>query len=238
MRFEKWQALGNDYIIVERDELPFELTPERVRRICAAHFGCALRRRAAALAAQRPALRGLAADLQPGRLGGGAVAATARARRSSTCAATAGPTRTSSRSRPPRARSGRRSPPTAPAASRWAARGCSSPDFPSGGDDGRGTRDRRRPRVRVPAREHRQPAVRDRGRGRARGARPRRASARRSSAASCSRTARTCRSSDVESERPRARADLRARGGGDAVVRHRRLRRRRGGGAARRARAR
>jgi diaminopimelate epimerase len=40
MRFEKWQALGNDYIIVERDQLPFELTPERVRRICAAHFGC------------------------------------------------------------------------------------------------------------------------------------------------------------------------------------------------------
>jgi diaminopimelate epimerase len=39
MRFEKWQALGNDYIIVERDELPFELTPERVRRMCAAHFG-------------------------------------------------------------------------------------------------------------------------------------------------------------------------------------------------------
>src|SRR5687768_9744811 len=39
MRFEKWQALGNDYIIVERDELPFELTPERVRRICAPHFG-------------------------------------------------------------------------------------------------------------------------------------------------------------------------------------------------------
>ncbi len=26
MRFEKWQALGNDYLIVERDELPFELT--------------------------------------------------------------------------------------------------------------------------------------------------------------------------------------------------------------------
>jgi len=39
MRFEKWQALGNDYIIVERDALPFELTPERVRRMCAAHFG-------------------------------------------------------------------------------------------------------------------------------------------------------------------------------------------------------
>jgi diaminopimelate epimerase len=40
MRFEKWQALGNDYMIVERDQLPFELTPERVRRICAPHFGC------------------------------------------------------------------------------------------------------------------------------------------------------------------------------------------------------
>jgi diaminopimelate epimerase len=38
--FQKWQALGNDYIIVERDRLPFELTPERVRRICAAHLGC------------------------------------------------------------------------------------------------------------------------------------------------------------------------------------------------------
>jgi diaminopimelate epimerase len=40
LRFQKWQALGNDYIIVERDELPFELNGERVRRICAAHFGC------------------------------------------------------------------------------------------------------------------------------------------------------------------------------------------------------
>jgi diaminopimelate epimerase len=39
MRFEKWQALGNDYLIVEARELPFELTPERVRRICAPHTG-------------------------------------------------------------------------------------------------------------------------------------------------------------------------------------------------------
>ena len=38
--FQKWQALGNDYIIVERDRLPFELTPARVRRMCAAHIGC------------------------------------------------------------------------------------------------------------------------------------------------------------------------------------------------------
>jgi diaminopimelate epimerase len=37
--FQKWQALGNDYIIVERDRLPFELTPARVRCMCAAHLG-------------------------------------------------------------------------------------------------------------------------------------------------------------------------------------------------------
>jgi diaminopimelate epimerase len=39
MRFEKWQALGNDYLIVELDELPFALTPARVRRLCEGHFG-------------------------------------------------------------------------------------------------------------------------------------------------------------------------------------------------------
>ena len=39
MWIEKWQALGNDYLIVERDALPFELTPERVRRLCDRHTG-------------------------------------------------------------------------------------------------------------------------------------------------------------------------------------------------------
>jgi diaminopimelate epimerase len=39
VRFEKWQALGNDYAIVERDELPFELTADRVRALCAPHTG-------------------------------------------------------------------------------------------------------------------------------------------------------------------------------------------------------
>ncbi len=39
MRFEKWQALGNDYVIVEEPMLPFELTPERIRRLCAPHTG-------------------------------------------------------------------------------------------------------------------------------------------------------------------------------------------------------
>jgi diaminopimelate epimerase len=39
VEFEKWQALGNDYLIVERDALPFELTTARIRAICAAHTG-------------------------------------------------------------------------------------------------------------------------------------------------------------------------------------------------------
>jgi diaminopimelate epimerase len=39
MRFEKWQALGNDYLIVESSELPWELTQPRIRRICDPHFG-------------------------------------------------------------------------------------------------------------------------------------------------------------------------------------------------------
>ena len=37
--FEKWQALGNDYLIVERDRLPWELTAPRVRLLCDPHFG-------------------------------------------------------------------------------------------------------------------------------------------------------------------------------------------------------
>ena len=39
MKFEKWQALGNDYLIFEAAHLPWELTAERVRRICDPHFG-------------------------------------------------------------------------------------------------------------------------------------------------------------------------------------------------------
>ncbi len=39
MNFEKWQALGNDYVIVEERGLPFELTPARVRLICERNTG-------------------------------------------------------------------------------------------------------------------------------------------------------------------------------------------------------
>jgi diaminopimelate epimerase len=39
MRFEKWQALGNDYIVIEAEDLPWGLTAERIQRICEPHFG-------------------------------------------------------------------------------------------------------------------------------------------------------------------------------------------------------
>ena len=41
MEFEKWQALGNDYVIIEAADLPFELTAPRIQAICAAHTGVA-----------------------------------------------------------------------------------------------------------------------------------------------------------------------------------------------------
>lgn len=37
--FEKWQALGNDYLIFEERFLPFALTVPRIRRICDPHTG-------------------------------------------------------------------------------------------------------------------------------------------------------------------------------------------------------
>jgi len=39
VRFEKWTALGNDYVILEAEALPWALSGARVQRICDAHFG-------------------------------------------------------------------------------------------------------------------------------------------------------------------------------------------------------
>jgi diaminopimelate epimerase len=39
MRFEKWQALGNDYLIVESGDLPWALTAARIRKLCDPHRG-------------------------------------------------------------------------------------------------------------------------------------------------------------------------------------------------------
>ena len=39
MRFSKWQGLGNTYIVLHEEEIPFELTPDRVRLLCDRNFG-------------------------------------------------------------------------------------------------------------------------------------------------------------------------------------------------------
>jgi len=39
VRFEKWQALGNDYLILEAERLPWELTATRIEWLCDQHFG-------------------------------------------------------------------------------------------------------------------------------------------------------------------------------------------------------
>jgi diaminopimelate epimerase len=60
-RFEKWQALGNDYLILERERIGFELTPARVRLLCAGHFGVFAD---GVLLLSRPADRAHVADLR------------------------------------------------------------------------------------------------------------------------------------------------------------------------------
>jgi diaminopimelate epimerase len=39
VKFEKWQALGNDYLILEQERLPWELTATRIEWLCDQHFG-------------------------------------------------------------------------------------------------------------------------------------------------------------------------------------------------------
>ena len=39
MKFEKWQALGNDYLILEQERLPWELSEARIEWLCDPHFG-------------------------------------------------------------------------------------------------------------------------------------------------------------------------------------------------------
>jgi diaminopimelate epimerase len=39
VRFSKWQGLGNHYIVLHHHELPFELTPARVRLLCDRNLG-------------------------------------------------------------------------------------------------------------------------------------------------------------------------------------------------------
>jgi diaminopimelate epimerase len=61
LKFEKWQALGNDYLIVERADLPFDLTPPRIRRLCEPHMGVGSD---GILLLDKPAQRGFVASLR------------------------------------------------------------------------------------------------------------------------------------------------------------------------------
>jgi diaminopimelate epimerase len=61
LRFEKWQALGNDYLIVERRDLPFDLTPARIRLLCEPHMGVGSD---GVLLLDEPAERGFVASLR------------------------------------------------------------------------------------------------------------------------------------------------------------------------------
>ncbi len=125
MRFEKWQALGNDYLIVERDELPFDLTPARVRRLCDSHLGAGADGVLLLSPAARSRARGRPADIQPGRLRGGAFGEwRARGDHVSAQARVDGPERVCDPERRP-ARSGRRSPGRTPAGWTWAAQASS-----------------------------------------------------------------------------------------------------------------
>ena len=39
MKFYKYHALGNDYLVINSQDLTFELTPEKIQKICDRHFG-------------------------------------------------------------------------------------------------------------------------------------------------------------------------------------------------------
>ena len=39
MKLSKWQALGNDYLLVEQAELAQPLTPDAVSELCDYHYG-------------------------------------------------------------------------------------------------------------------------------------------------------------------------------------------------------
>ena len=222
MRFEKWQALGNDYLIVERDELPFELTPARVRRLCEGHFGVFADGVLLLSPPARPGARGRPAHLQPRRLGGRAVGQ----RRARGDPVPAPPRLDRPRQFSIHTAAGEIRPTiTGPDTCRvdMGRASLRSEDFPGGPADGRGEVARRRARrgasgtSRSATRNARSTSTRVRG-ARRRSISPR--SARRSKRTRTSRTARTCRGTRVSGSRrtadPHPRADLRARRGGDA----------------------
>lgn len=39
VKYSKYHALGNDYLVISPQDLAFELTPEKIERICHRNFG-------------------------------------------------------------------------------------------------------------------------------------------------------------------------------------------------------
>ena len=222
MRFEKWQALGNDYLIVEADELPVPAHPDAVRRLCDRHIGPGADGVLELAPPDEPGfvarLRIFNPDGSEAELSGnGAREAILYLRRRGWTDAR----QFSIETRP--GRSARRSPARRRAASTWAARTLPSKDFPAGRRTARGEVGGCRfqhvsignPQcaIRVADRaSSRRSTCRDRPGDRARSAVPQ-----------PHERLVLARARPGRDPRP----DLRARRGGDAVVRHRRVRRRR-----------
>ena len=188
-----------------RRELPFELTPERIRALCAPHTGVGSD---GILLLRETEERGFVAEVaiynpdgsEAELSGNGVRQAVMYLRRNGWAEHDSFSVRTAAGEIRPRIHGdlctmdmGR-------------ARLRSEADFPAGGEDGTGTSDRGRPRVRLPVRAGRQPAVRDRGGRRAGGARPGALRAARSSATSCSRGAPTSPSGTAPATPRSARA--------------------------------
>ena len=231
MRFEKWQALGNDYVIVEADALPFELTPARVRALCAPHTGVGAdgilllsehgeRGFVAALRIFNP--DGSEAELS----GNGVREAVMYLRRSGWADSDSFSISTAAGEVRPRITG------AATCTVDMGRARLHAPDFPSGGADGTGIAHGRRARAGVPVRVDRATRSARSRWGRTWSSWTSPGSARRSRATSCFPTAPTSRSGGSEGDGRHQGADLRARGGGDHVLRHGRDRRRGGGGAA------
>ena len=224
MKFEKWQALGNDYLIVEAAALPWELTPERIRRICDPHFGAGSDGILLLAPVEDPdhvaELRIFNPDGSEAELSGnGAREAVMYLRRSGWTDADEFTILTKAGPITPTIRTERE------CTLEMGSASTSSPDFPSGG---RTAAENSRPVAgpALSARLDRQPAVRDRGGGRARVARS--AGDRPGDRGQRSLPEPDQRELLPRRRRPRPCPDLRTGGGGDPLLGNRRLRR--GGG--------
>ncbi len=137
VEFEKWQALGNDYVILEDDAVAIELTPARIRAICSPGAGvCADGILVLSRSSEPGALARLRVFNPDGSeaevSGNGAREAVLYMRRRGWATADTFSIQTAAGALQPRISS-----PTTCTMDMGRAR-VRSPDYPNGGDDGRG----------------------------------------------------------------------------------------------------